>query len=607
MINFIKKNTIYILIAIIIITHQLIFQQFIPNQNTYLGHDYSLVIPHLLFGKIWFLKNYLSIPWFSPSFCCGIPFYADPQTMYYSIQQILFIFFSPLMAIKITYLTYSLISFFGMYLLMLRSFKVNSYIALITAALFLFNGFFNYRMIIGHFSFLAFAAIPIYCHFLIKSYELREIKLKKFYYIILSSLIYAHFIHSGASSMIVVISLSIFFIILFYIYINKELKIIINLAISTIIGLIISSSKIFASFKLINNFPRKYDALTFDSTWDFFMNTFKSIFFYPDIDKFNSSSLNVITKQIEIHEIEFGITILPLVILLIYILNFDQKKFKFNINFEKKLSIFFMILIIIFIYLINISDNYIGVFLRNLPIISSTWIHFRLIAIYIIPIIIISGFMLSRLNLKSKYLNIFTFFCLIIVFSQNYFYNKNFYHNQTYNPKNIENFNKQKPNYENIKIDEVLIVLDKNKKPIITDQRNDMFIYNFSTLFCYNPIFGYNLEKLKFNKINFNQIQKINEDMFAYKGLPQIINGEHLNFFNPSCYIFPEENNCEPGDLFKKNDIKNLQKFLNYKNFDFKISYQQIIFNYLSFFTFIISIIFLIFYLIYNGYKNYVK
>ena len=39
-------------------------------------------------------------------------------------------------------------------------------------------------------------------------------------------------------------------------------------------------------------------------------------------------------------------------------------------------------------------------------------------------------------------------------------------------------------------------LLEQNKKPVISKQRNDMFVFNFSPLFCYNPIFGYNLEKL---------------------------------------------------------------------------------------------------------------
>ena len=90
--EYFKKNYLFWVLAIsIIFVHQIIFQNFFPNENSFLGHDYSAGLPHLMFGKIWFKNNFLSVPWFSPSFCCGTPFFADPQSMYYSFYQLFFI------------------------------------------------------------------------------------------------------------------------------------------------------------------------------------------------------------------------------------------------------------------------------------------------------------------------------------------------------------------------------------------------------------------------------------------------------------------------------------------------------------------------------------
>ncbi len=92
--EFLKKNYLFCTILLLVIfIHQAIFQNFFPNSNSYLGHDYSISLPNLIFGKIWFEKNMFSIPWFSPSFCCGTPFFADPQSGYYSLQQMIFVFF----------------------------------------------------------------------------------------------------------------------------------------------------------------------------------------------------------------------------------------------------------------------------------------------------------------------------------------------------------------------------------------------------------------------------------------------------------------------------------------------------------------------------------
>ena len=62
--------------------------------------------------------------------------------------------------------------------------------------------------------------------------------------------------------------------------------------------------------------------------------------------------------------------------------------------------------------------------------------------------------------------------------------------------------------------------------------------------------------------------------------------------------MFPNENNCIPGDLFKKNQLKELENFLNYKNFNFNLSKSQKIFNYLSVITLFLSIFYIMYYLI---------
>ena len=122
--DFLENNYFFLILFFgILIIHQIIFQQFFPNSRGLLGHDYEQLIPYLMFGKIWFYNNFLSIPWFTPSFCCGTPFYADSQTMYYSIQQIIFLIFDPILSIKIIFIILSAFSYVGMFLLARKNFK----------------------------------------------------------------------------------------------------------------------------------------------------------------------------------------------------------------------------------------------------------------------------------------------------------------------------------------------------------------------------------------------------------------------------------------------------------------------------------------------------
>ena len=603
--QFLKKNYLFCIILLsVIFVHQTIFQNFFPNSNSHLGHDYSLALPNLIFGKIWFQKNMFSIPWFSPSFCCGVPFFADPQTGYYSLQQIIFIFFSPELALKISFLFFSLISFFGFFFLVNKSFKLNIYLSLLAATLFLFNGFFNYRAIIGHWSFLSYVFIPLYCFILIHCFEKREEKLKSFFYLLISSLLFANFIHSGASSLIVVIGLSILSVLSLYVYINGDLKIIYKLTHSILIGLIISSSKINASFAFINNFTREYPPLLFKNSFDFFENIIRSLYFYPDKDGFNLKIINNVTSNLQVHELEFGLSVITLIIFFIFIF-FIKKANIIKFNFVRSLCLIVLFSIALFVVFLNLSDNYVGDTLRKLPVIKSTWVHYRLVAVYIIPIILISCFLLNALNFNLKNIKYIVYLFLIIILYQEHNYNKNYYDNQTYDAKNLEKFYKDRNRINNLKVEEIIIFLNQKKKPVITNQRNDMFVYNFSPLFCYNPIFGYNLEQLPKNKFTFNNMVKINDNLISYKGDPKLIKNNETNFFNPSCFVFPKENNCIPGDLFKKNQIQDLQKFLNYKKFDFNLSVFQKIFNYVSLTSFILVCIFILYYLILKTFEKF--
>ena len=141
-----------------------------------------------------------------------------------------------------------------------------------------------------------------------------------------------------------------------------------------------------------------------------------------------------------------------------------------------------------------------------------------------------------------------------------------------------------------------------------SNQRVDAFINNKEKSLSRTRIKNLILKKnLKLNsqilispakKLTFDKKNKISDNLFYYTGNPKKIYKDDLNFFNPSCFIFPKENNCIPGDMFKKNQINELENFLNYKTFKFKLSNLQKKFNYISLISLIFSICFIIYYLI---------
>ena len=65
------------------------------------------------------------------------------------------------------------------------------------------------------------------------------------------------------------------------------------------------------------------------------------------------------------------------------------------------------------------------------------------------------------------------------------------------------------------------------------------------------------------------------------------VNLGKFNLINPSCYQYPEENGCKPGDLIKADDQENFDHFKQGLAVSWKLSEAQRIADQISLITFI--------------------
>ena len=98
---------------------------------------------------------------FALSQCGGFAYFADPNWVIFQVPQFLVFLVSPMQAIQLTFLLFSLIGLAGSYGLMRHAFLSSRAAAVLAAGIFLLNGFFAYRMLIGHLTFHAFTLIPV--------------------------------------------------------------------------------------------------------------------------------------------------------------------------------------------------------------------------------------------------------------------------------------------------------------------------------------------------------------------------------------------------------------------------------------------------------------
>jgi hypothetical protein len=105
-----------------------------------LASDYGLGLPFLLAGYIWYRTVGLwQVPWFTPAFCGGEPFFADPQSGYYAAPQLFTLLVDPLRASYLTMLSFAALGYFGTYWLLRSVFSVSRSAAVLDAAVFMFN------------------------------------------------------------------------------------------------------------------------------------------------------------------------------------------------------------------------------------------------------------------------------------------------------------------------------------------------------------------------------------------------------------------------------------------------------------------------------------
>lgn len=192
--------------------------------------------------------------------------------------------------------------------------------------------------------------------------------------------------------------------------------------------------------------------------------------------------------------------------------------------------------------------------------------------------------MISSMKINNnKIIILFLFIPIIQIISTYYLINLFFPHKSLLNRSiyDINSITKFSNSINRTNIHKVKIEYIQDKNNFNEMDLNEGFIVNVSKIFCYSPIFGYNLEKLPRDNITKSQLyfSRIEHDQKNY------------NLFNPSCFLFPKENYCKIGDLFNSNDNKRVSDFLNYKSIDFNISKVQKISNFISMITFLILII----------------
>lgn len=549
--------------ALLLSCYHWIFSAFFPTANGTAGHDYAYFLPALLDGYYWQLNNGLLAPeWFTPAFCGGLPAFFNPINLYYSLPQWLTNIVDPLQASYLTLLTFAALGFCGFYLLLRISFKTAIATALLGATLFMFNGFFSHRVVIGHLTYHAFMLTPLIAFLLLplgnsKKYLNRTTLLQ----LSIASVLFAYTIYSGLIHLILPVILALVFIgTLHGILHGKTKHFWLNILFAGGASILLTLPKLAPSIMYINNFERTdYLLPGAESLWGLLTLVFETLFLQPSST--TASALVNVQWLPSRHELEYGITFIPLIIVILGLAFWIKKTpaLKHAIGRSPKtnwLQLALLILVLAVPLAINIYSPDWNALLKQIPVIKNSSTLIRWFSIYIPVFILCAALLLDKTAQLRRIVPHICIASIIGVVLINFNVERSYYANQPYETSTITKVYKMaSANQQAQTITKLSAFQDSRGRPAIPLHRNNALVEGASQLLCYEPLFGYRLESFPKG--------------FMVPGMVSWVKDGYFNLKNPACYVFGDANNCKPGDHFSVTQANSAKAFVNYQPFDF--------------------------------------
>ena len=567
-----KRLVVLALCCTLWLIYGAIFLPYLPLGSGLMGHDYAFYLPNLLAGYNWALQNsYWSIPWFTPAACGGMPFYADMNAAYISAPQILTLFVSPLRAVQITFMLFAFIGMWSAYGLMRMAFGASRTASVIAAALFLFNGFYAYRMLSGHLTYHAFALAPLLMAILLPRMLQVVPRTKQILpgmkqvlpgigetlvRACLAALCLTYMFHSGLFHAIPPVLMACVIVILIHGWLfGFQAFSWALLAGAGLLALGLSAGKLHAAVSLSQVFPRDFYRLPgVENIGLLALSLFTSLFWRP----LSVPLVNADWAQGR-HEWEYGLTLAPIFIIYYLYRDTQWRSLRWRSPGFARIAAGLTIAVLVLTPLaLNFYAPAWNEFLKQLPYIRSTSSLLRFFCLYVPVIVVCIGIAVDRASqsdapLRRKIVLV----AIAVIVAQSAITDRRSYAGESYNPSAITG------EYARAAEAGIIRPIDRIADGGAFPDPGDAMASGGSAIPCYQPMFGYRMEKFPLGALQPGPI------MSERAGV--------LNLKNPACYLFPKENKCAPGDHFTIAQTKEAEDLASYKPFPFKQPASQVI------------------------------
>ncbi len=528
----------------------------IPNADGLVDVDYGYFVPYLLAGARWFHQNgWSAIPDFTPDFCGGIPWLANPQSIIYSLPQVLTLYLAdPVAAVRWSLFFFATFGAAATYYLLRRGFGLSWQASGLGFVLFQLNGFLIFRTTIGHLTYLIFGLVPFLCVcvLVVPRSNARSMRLGLSSNDIVAALVAAGaiavMVYGGGLNYIIPAVLGVSAIVLIeQARTGPQWRPWVVLGAACIWASFLSALKIVPAFVLASDYPRHLLAdHLFASPIQFAVSLFRSLFI-PEYQPYLTQLPKV---QLGQHELEFGVSVVPLCLMAAALVYVWRSR-----GWHGYLGPYIGLAVIVAIPVAGtIGNEFWGGVLMRIPIINNNTALIRWWSIYIPAIVVAAALSFDKIFAANRARDIGLTLCVFVAAFQLGIRDVSFYTAGVrwglYDPAFVGTTVGRE-------LQEAAAVPDI--KGIGAGQshgtgwldRNDGLLQGLSSVPCYEPLFGYGLEMFPARGLKVGPLDD-QADGF-------------LNMADPRCYLSSGAQSCRPGDRFRVADREAMLLFASHR------------------------------------------
>ena len=539
---------------------------YLPNESGRWGHDYAYFLPGLLDGFYWFDRNGpFAIPWFTPAFCGGLPKFPNPQALYFSAPQWLSFAMAPTTAVRITLVLFAGLGWFGAERLLRRRFAVSPPLAALGATLFLTNGVFAARMLVGHLTFHGFMAVPWLAHFALPPLgettpsERRGRGRLAGGAVVLAYLAATSAAHTLLQAIVAVIGLAA---IAAWQRDAFDVRAFVTRGLlAGVLAIGLSAAKLVAAIAYVGEFPRTlYPLPGVESPLALLGLIARALFGSPPVER--AAELVVRSPwRLGEHEWDYGVSPVPLGLLALALfgaLGREGGFARFSTRVTNRVPAIAVLGAVVGLpFVLNLAGESWSAWLESLPVLGSSSSLFRWFSIYVpllcfAPVVGVDAVCRRRApRLGVAALGFF------VLGAHELTSDRSHYAEQGYDPTSVVRAHQAVAEGRWVpRLEGIEVKVDARGREVPVRGRNDSLSRGRSQLLCYETLFGFRLERFPRGELHAGPF-------FGEPGGP-------INLKDPSCFVYPDENGCTAGDPFPVGRRADAEAFVAYRPFPFE-------------------------------------